>query len=63
MKFCVEIYDLTYGVEAKTQDAAVRSAMAKYHCNVDRLTCKPTSAMGRDWQSDSGEIGIEKRSP
>jgi len=61
MKYRVEIYDLDYGVDAKTEDGAVRGALARYaktasanlrHCVPARLTRGDTYRDDRDWEVD-----------
>ena len=58
MKYCVEIYDLAYKIIAKSEEGAVRTALARYaqtasadrrHCMLTRLTRDNTYCDDRDW--------------
>jgi hypothetical protein len=58
MKYHVAIYDLEFEVDAKSEEGAVRGAIARYakapsahfrHCTPDRLTRRDNYCNDRDW--------------
>jgi len=58
MQYRVEIYDFQYKIAAKSEESAVRAALARYaqtasanqrHCMLARLTRDSTYCDDRDW--------------
>ena len=58
MKYHVAIYDLEFEIDAKSEEGAVRGAIARYakapsahfrHCTLDRLTRGDNYCNDRDW--------------